>query len=331
MNPRGDGLRFPPWAGTAARTAGALAVLLSVLAAAPAAGAPAGPGLTLSVPESAFSVGDHVELRLQAEGPSGLLWGTPEVDVSGAAAASWAVVEPPRPVADADPPAWTAVLAPLRTGTLELPPVRVTVRRPDGGTETVSASGGASVKVVSVLPPGEKVKPAPLADPVGVTGFPWEWILPVAVAILLVALLAWALWRWRRRRRETAERQSPQPPLDELRSLVASLAGAVGSEDVETICDRLARGARRYLERSTGEPAGEMTSFEIQRLARRSAWPASVQLGFRDVLELADRVRFAKRSVADAQVRDVLHRLLAAAEALDAWLRPAEESEGEAA
>ncbi|NOZ95625.1 MAG: hypothetical protein GXP47_12945 [Acidobacteria bacterium] len=331
MNPRSGGLWVPRQAGAAARTAGALALLLVVLAVASVARAAAGPRLTLSVPESAFSVGDHVELRLQAGGPSSLLWGKPEVDVSGAAAASWAVVEPPRPVADADPPSWTAVLAPLRTGTLELPPVRVTVRRPDGGTETIPASGGAPVKVVSVLPPGEKVKPAPLADPVGVTGFPWEWVMPVAVAVLLVTLLAWALWRWRRRRRGGGAMEPARPPLDELRSLVAELAGAVGSEDVETICDRLARGARSYLERSTGEPAGEMTSFEIQRLARRSGWPAAVQLGFRDVLELADRVRFARRSVAESQVRDVLRRLVAAAEALDAWLRPAGESEGVAA
>jgi len=290
-----------------------------------------GPRLTASVPGSAFSVGDHVELRLQAEGPSGLLWGKPEIEISAQEAVSWAVVQPPQPVPDADPPAWTAALAPLRTGKLELPSVKVVVRRPDGGTETVSASGGSAVNVVSVLPPGEKVKPAPLADPVGVTGFPWEWVLPVAVAILLVALLGWALWRWKRRTAEAHAVNSALPPLDELRSLVGELAEAVGSEDVEAICDRTAYGARRYLERSTGEPAGEMTSFEIQRLARRSGWPAPVQLGFRDVLELADRVRFARRSVPDGQVREVLQRLLAAASALDTWLRPAADPEGVAA
>jgi len=292
---------------------------------------PGAPVLEVSVPEEAFTVGDHVRIQLAARGPAGLLWGEPHVDATGKAAESWAVVEPPKAVVGSDPPSWTVVLAPLRTGKLELPPVAVTVRRPDGEPQTVPAGTAPAVQVASVLPPGEKVKPAPLADPVGVTGFPWEWVLPAGTAILLLALAAWALWRLRQRRKEEGSPEPSQPPLEELRSLVAALAAEAGSVDTEGLCDRLARGVRRFLERSTGEPAVEMTSFEIKRLARRSGWPQAVQTGLRDALELADRVRFARRSVAEAQLRDVLRRLLEAAELLDSWLHPPERSEEEAA
>jgi len=306
----------------------ALMAVASGALAAPRSGKPA---LELSVPAKAVTVGDRVELRLQASGGAGLLWGDPGIDVSGAAGESWALVEGPKPVEGSDPPAWTAVLAPLRTGKLELPPVSVTVRESGGAPLRVSGKCDSTVEVASVLPPGEKVEPAPLADPVGVTGFPWEWVLPVAAGLLVLALLAWALWRWRRKRGVGETAESSLGPLEELRLLVGKLAGKIGSAELEGLCDRLAHGVRRYLERSTGEPAGEMTSFEIQRLARDSGWPTAVQASLRDALQLADRVRFARLPVAETQLRDVLRRLLAAGEELDAWLRPEESSEEEAA
>ncbi len=306
----------------------AVLAVTSMTLAGPASGEP---GLELSVPSKAVTVGDHVEVHLQARGPAGLLWGTPGIETAGAVGESWAVVEPPKPVEGSNPPSWTAVLAPLRTGKLDLPPITVTVREPGGAPQRVSADGASRVEVVSVLPPGEKVKPAPLADPVGVTGFPWEWVLPIGVGLLLLALVAWAIWRWRKRSGGEEGSEPSLPPLEELRSLVAELAEDIGSGDVEELCDRLAHGVRRFLQLSTGEPAGEMTSFEIQRLARRSGWPTAVQVGFRDALQLADRVRFARRPAAEAQLQDTLRRLLAAGEELDAWLRPAESSEGEAA
>ncbi|HHQ48368.1 MAG TPA: hypothetical protein ENK19_05730 [Acidobacteria bacterium] len=253
------------------------------------------------------------------------------MDTTGAIADRWAEVQPPQPVVGSDPPAWTVVLAPLATGTLDLPPISVTVRKPGGAPQTVTPAEAPKVKVVSVLPPGEKVKPAPLADPIGVTGFPWEWVLPIAAAVALLLLVAWALARWRRRRHGETEEERSLPPLEELRSLVAELAEAAGSAPMEDTCDRLARGVRRFLERTTGESAMEMTSFEIQRLARRSGWPQTVQAALRDALGLADRVRFARRPVAEAQLRDVLRRLLEGAGELDRWLHPPESSEGEAA
>ena len=46
--------------------------------------------------------------------------------------------------------------------------------------------------------------------------------------------------------------------MDELEALVADLDGRVGRDPADGICDRLAAGLRRFLERRTGEPAEEM-------------------------------------------------------------------------
>ena len=281
------------------RTELAVVVLLAFLSAA-VAGSAAPADLEVSVPEASFRVGDRVPLRVMARGGEDLMWGELRVGIENAG--PWAVVEAPREVTGTRPPAWEMVLAPMAIGELALPSLAAGVRDADGEATEVAAADPPTVNVLSILPAEEEAQPAPLRDPVGVSGFPWEWVLPLAVPVLgAAAALAW----WGRRRRVTGVGgvAPALAPFDELSALLDRLEGRVGREPAESICDRLAGGLRHYLERASGKPAEEMTSFELRVLARHLEWPDAVQRGIQTVMSMADRVRFGRFPVDDGELR----------------------------
>ncbi len=291
----GGGARSP------LRVLGVLVVMTAAAATALPAAAPA-PTLEVDVPHAAFSVGDRVPLRVEARGGGDGLWGDLSVHVQPGG--PWEVVDGPTAVPEASPPAWRVTLVPMQVGELALPEMAATLRPASGEPEQVAPSPAPQVTVASVLPPGEEVEPAPLLDPVGVHGLPWEWVVPALP--LLLPLLA-AAWWWRRRRRLGAEEGRPtRSPLAELDALVAELGRRVGRDPAEALCDRLAAGTRRYLERRTGHPALEMTSFELRLLGRREAWPEQVRRSLQRVTELADGVRFGRAATTDAELRAAL-------------------------
>jgi hypothetical protein len=256
--------------------------------------------LEVVVPDGAVRVGDRVQVRVVARGGDGSLWG--ELEVVAPTGGAWEVVDGPAAVAGARPPAWQVVLSPMELGEVPLPEFKVTLRPPEGEQRDVTAESTPSVQVASVLPEGEQVEPAPLRDPVGVYGFPWEWLVP-ALLVLVPLLAAAAWWLRRRRARTVADPGLRLPPLQQLKALLEELEAKVGREPAEGLCDRLAGGLRRYLERRTGEPALEMTSFELRGLARRSGWPDAVQRSIHRVMEVADGVRFGRRRVAEDELR----------------------------
>ncbi len=284
-------------------------VVLAIALAGVPVGAEEPATLEVVVPEGTVSVGDRVPVRVVARGGEGWLWG--ELQVAVTDRGPWEVVDGPRPVAGARPPAWQVVLAPMELGAVALPEFQVTVRPPEGEPLTVAPSATPSLQVASVLPPDEQVEPAPIRDPVGVGGFPWEWLLPAVIMVIpLAAVVAW--WLRRRRSRIATDAASRLPPLEQLRALLEELETRVGREPAEGLCDRLAGGFRRYLERRTGEPAQEMTSFELRGLARRSGWPEAVQRSIHRVMVVADGVRFGRKRVAEAELKAAV---LAAGEA----------------
>jgi hypothetical protein len=279
------------------RFVGACLVLFSLVAGTSFA-APAGLEVMLKTPSA--RVGDQVAVRVAARGGEDLMWG--ELKIVVEAAGSWAVVEGPAEVAGARPPVWELVLAPMELGELQLPRVAASVRSADGEATEIGADELPSISVVSVLPAEEEAQPAPLRDPLGVGGFPWEWVLPLAMPILgLAVALAW--WGHRRLTGEEIRVVPVLAPFDELAALLDRLEQRVGREPGEAICDRLAGGVRRYLERATGEPAEEMTSFELRLLARSQGWPEVVQRGIHAVMGVADRVRFGRVAADDSELR----------------------------
>jgi hypothetical protein len=282
--------------------------------------APAELEVTLS--SQSARVGDHVAVRVAARGGEELMWG--ELKIAVDAAGSWAVVAGPGEVAGARPPVWELVLAPMELGELQLPAVAASVRTADGEASEIGAAELPSINVVSVLAAEEEAQPAPLRDPLGVGGFPWEWVLPVAVPVLgLAVALTW--WGHRRLRRDVVTVVPVLAPFDELAALLDRLDQRVGREPSEAICDRLAGGLRRYLERATAEPAEEMTSFELRLLARRQEWPDAAQRGIHTVMGLADRVRFGRVAADDSELRRAIETSRATGNCLEEHLRVSDE------
>ena len=279
-----------------ARTFLVLAMLLSATAtsfAAPAA-------LDVTVSATSPRIGDRVAVRVAARGGEDLMWG--ELRVGIEADGPWVVVDGPREMAGARPPVWELVLAPLEVGELSLPDLGAGVRGSDGEVAEVGAAELPTVSVVSVLPAEEEVQPAPLRDPVGVSGFPWEWVLPLAMPVLGAALaLVW--WGRRRRMHGGVAGVTVLAPFEELSALLDRLQGRIGREPGESICDRLAGGLRHYLERASSQPAEEMTSFELRLLARKQEWPEDVQRGIQTVMSVADRVRFGRFAADESDLR----------------------------
>jgi hypothetical protein len=307
-------------------------LLLAVLLAAPAAAAAEPPTLDVSVGAGTPRVGDRVPVMVTARGGGDLLWGELEVGLEPGGA--WALLEGPRSLEGARPPAWELVLAPLETGELALPPIAASAREPGGEAHAVPAPDPPVVVVASVLPAGDEVEPQPLRDPVGVSGFPWEWVLPLAVPVLGAAA-AFAWWSRRRRGVEAAGGVESLPPLDELERILAGLEHRLGREPVAGMCDGLAAGMRHYLARQSGEPAKDMTSFELRLLARRLGWSDGVQRGVQEVMAVADRVRFARATVEEARLRRTLETAREAAREIErhraAAAAAAEEAASEAA
>ena len=295
-------------------------LLLALSWAAQLSAAPA--DLEVTVPEASFRVGDRVPLRVMARGGEDLMWGELRVGIENTG--PWAMVEGPRELTGTRPPAWELVLAPMAVGEIPLPPLAAGVRDTDGQAGEVRAEELPTVKVVSILPTEEEAQPAPMRDPVGVSGFPWEWVLPLAVPVLgAAATLAW----WSRRRRVTGRGglAPPPAPFDELSALLDRLEGRIGREPAESICDRLAGGLRHYLERASGEPAEEMTSFELRLLARSQEWPDIVQRGIQTVMAMADRVRFGRLPVEEGELRRAIDSSRETARLLEDHLRVDEE------
>ncbi len=308
----------------------ALVLVVGLLAAGPAAGAGAPAHLEASVAGGPVAVGDRVTVQVRSVGASDLSWG--ELRVEAKPDGPWAVVGPVVAQAKSSPPTWRVELAPMAVGDLELPEMHVTVRGEDGEAHRADLSQRPQVTVATVLPPGEKVEPANLHDPVGVHGFPWEWVVPIGLLLLpLIALGWWGLRRWRRRGRPGVVDVPVLPPLPELEALLTVLAAAVGREPAESVCDRLAGGVRRYLGRISGEPAQDMTSFELRLLGRRLGWPEEVQRGVQAVMNVADGVRFGRRPVGEDELRAAVDRARLAARLLADHLAPISDEAEEAA
>ena len=302
-------------------------LLLVAVTAAAGAVADEAPTFEIAFPDASISVGDRLPVRVTARGGEELLWG--ELGVGVEPDGAWALVDGPRGLAGSRPPAWEVVLAPMEVGEIEMPPMTAIVRGADGAPFEVAATGLPLVNVVSVLPPDEEVDPVALRNPLGVGGFPWEWVLPLAVPVLgLAAVLAW----WSRRRSSEEIASVPTlAPFDELDDLLRRLEGRVGTEPAEGVCDRLAAGLRRYLERRSGEPAAEMTSFEMRLLVRRLGWPESAQRGIQQVMNTVDLVRFGRTSIEERELRQAIENSRDSARRIETLLRQEEESVAEAA
>ena len=168
--------------------------------------------------------------------------------------------------------------------TARVGPVRVRLAT---GRDTVDVPTGVAVVPVRSALRGGDAEPAPLGPPDPFPGLLPVWIALGLVAALALAAGAWMLARWRRRGRPAAPRAEPFP---EATSALDALGAAAPAE--RTLGARQA--LRVYLGRRLGLPALESTTDEIvQALARDARVPDDARAAARRALALADLVAYA--------------------------------------
>lgn len=297
---------------------------VAVLCVAATAAAADEPALTIEASPSSVRVGDHVRVLAQARGGGdGWLWG--ELTVAVEPDGPWAIVSGPTAIAGTRPPAWELTLVPLELGELTLPRMTASGRPTGEDAVAIECDDAPVVTVVSVFgdDDDQERRPAPLRDPIGVRGLPWEWIVPLLA--VLAPVFAGLAWWWRGRRPVGAIAYEELPPLAQLEAVLSDLGGRIGREPADGICDGLAAGLRRFLERRTGEPAGEMTSFELRLLARRRGWPETVQRSLQRAMAVADAARFSRRPTGDDELAAALDTALEAGRAVEALMSEPED------
>lgn len=187
-------------------------------------------------------------------------------------------------------------LTAFETGTLDLPPLTVSISQASGKTRTVRTAA-AKVTVASVLQ-GEDTQPADIVPPLSLREKPLDLglrIVVVVVALALLVLLARFLWL-RRRRRRAAEQSRPDPPdvtalkaLEALRAARLPEAGRVKAHYSE-LSDIL----RAYLAARWGlRTLEETTSQVLAQLHGNDRYAEYVPV-VEDLLREADLVKFAK-------------------------------------
>jgi hypothetical protein len=116
-----------------------------------------------------------------------------------------------------------------------------------------------------------------------------------------------------RRRGKTAgaEPGAPAiPPGEELRLALARLAAAAEGlgDDARDFYSELTHAVKRFLERATGEPVLEWTTFETVRRLREKGFDFPREAAFPDLLASADRVKFGKGAATREDARQALVR-----------------------
>ena len=167
--------------------------------------------------------------------------------------------------------------------------------------------------MASRLPPGQKPEQlAPKADkPVRIPAWPATYWIALAAGLALVAALT--TWLVSRRRRKTVGGESAAPALvpgEELRLALARLAAAAEDlgDDARGFYSELTYAVKRFLERATGDPVLEWTTFETVRRLREKGFEFPREAAFPDLLASADRVKFGKGASTREDAREALVR-----------------------
>ncbi len=215
------------------------------------------------------------------------------------------------PRADADRPIFDVALVPTKPGDLEIPPVTLVAKTPNGA-DTTLASNSVRVLVRSNLtgeeaPSDSGTAEAQPADYKLSLEAPRDWG-PVWIALvsLLVALALGFLLA--RRLRRLRQRPAPVPPpptaprkrlrpaweiaLEELDRIVK--ADHVGQGELGVQYVEVTETLRRYLENRYGVPALESTTDELAPRLEQLALDADARTRIVDILREADLVKFAK-------------------------------------
>ncbi|HEX6736701.1 MAG TPA: hypothetical protein VF310_00380 [Vicinamibacteria bacterium] len=288
----------------------------------------AGPAVSATPSKAEVAFGEVFTLEVKATGEPGTDFTFPaEVVEEGyelrtAAAPAGASPAP-------DPGVHRYAAAAFAVGEVEIGPIAVRYRRPDGQVGELHTPA-LKVKVSSLLPKDPQQQTladirAPLRLGVG-RAF---WIA-LALAALALAALAWALWRRRRRQAEPEAALPALSPEDEARQALEALARrGIDPGALRGFYIALTEIAKRYLERRLGAPVLEMTSAETLAFLRDHPAAGPLLGPMRDLTAAADAVKFARGQALVPEAERHLGAVRALVEALEQRLRPPEPAPAE--
>lgn len=206
----------------------------------------------------------------------------------------------------------TVALFPFSAGTVSVPGPHYSFEESSSGRKLDVRPPAVELTVASRLPPDQKPDEiAPKSDkPVRIPAWPAKYWAALAAGVALAAALVF--WLVRRRRKDAAaEPEKPAiPPGDELRLALARLAETAEGlgDDARDFYTDLTHAVKRFLERATGEPVLEWTTFETVRRLREKGLDFPREAGFPDLLASADRVKFGKGAATREDARHALAR-----------------------
>ncbi len=276
--------------------------------------------------KSSVSIGDRVLVTYSARIPPGATLTldalvTPAPD-EGARPSGGAVLEfenpaPPRvsKSKSGDFFEWsqTVELFPFAAGAITVPGPHYTFEESSSGRRLDVRPPAVDLTVVSRLPKDKKPEEiTPKSDKgIRIPAIPAKvWVALAAAAALVAGLVWW--WISRRRRRTAAGEPAvpPVPPGAELRAeldRLAPLAESLG-HDARGFYSELTHAVKRYLERTTGDPVLEWTTFETVRRFREKGFDLRADVALPDLLASADRVKFGKVVATREEAREALAR-----------------------
>ncbi len=299
----------------------ALALLLAVQ---PPSPAPVSVQASSSTSEP--GIGEPFAVELKAAAPAGTSFTFP-----GEAATEAFEL---RPVSGSQPGVQRYQAAVFALGEVEIPPLPVRYRLPDG-TQGEVATQPIALRVRSLLPkdPGQR-KLAEIRGPVDASIGRAFWIALVAL-VLAFSALAGFLSRRRLNEKPAAAARLPDLPADgeALRALAALAASdLLDRGEYRPFYIQLAAIAKRYLECRLQAPVLEMTSAETLAFLRGHAQGGPLLPVVRELAFAADRIKFANAAGLGEEARRHLASVQGLVAALEERLRPATAgAEGEAA
>ena len=276
--------------------------------------------------KNSVSIGDRIVVTYTAKLPAGTALTldslvTPAPD-EGARPPGGAILEFENPAAPTltksktgDFFEWSQTIAlfPFLAGIVRVPGPHYTFEDSSSGRKVDVRPPDLELQVASRLPKGEKPEQiAPKTDKgIRIPAIPAKVWAALAVGVAALAALLW-WWISRRRGRAAAGEPAapPVPPGEELsRELdrLALLAESIGG-DPRGFYSELTHAVKRYLERTTGEPVLEWTTFETVRRFRERGLDLPPDVSLPDLLASADRVKFAKGAATREEARQALDR-----------------------
>jgi hypothetical protein len=292
-----------------------------------AAATPGPVSVVATVSKDEVTVGETFTIELKAMGPPGTSYrfasGASEEEIELRTPESGEPTEdPPAP----EPGTHRYEAAVFVLGEVEIPPIPVRFRLPDG-SEGEAASEPIVLKVGSLLPrDADEQKLADIRGPQSVGIGRAFWAAVVAAGLIVAGLVTWLV----RRRKKTVAPEAPPVPetppdveaLAALRALAS--AGLLEARAFREFYIRLTAVAKRYLERRLDAPVLEMTTSETTAFLRGHRHGGELLPVVRDLAQAADQIKFARGQGLAEAAEGHLAAVRALVPALEARLRPAE-------